>query len=54
MDLDVLRNPMMAVDWEADLREEMLAPIVSETGNARDQALGRGNERLLEGCAWVW
>ncbi len=43
----------MTVHREADLGQQMLAPIVSETGNAGDHALGRGKERLLEGCSWV-
>ncbi len=43
----------MTVHREANLCQQMLAPIVSETGNAGDKALRRRKERLLEGCAWV-
>ena len=43
----------MTVQREADLCQQMLTAVVRETGNAGDQALGRGKERPLEGCAWI-
>ena len=52
VNLYVLGHPV-TVHRKANLGQQVLAPIVGETGNAGDQALGRGQERLLEGCAWV-
>jgi hypothetical protein len=43
----------VAVDGEADLCQEMLTSIVRDDGDAGNQALGRREECLLEGCAWV-
>lgn len=43
----------MTIQGEADLDQKVLAPVIGETGNAGDQGLRRGKERLLEGCAWV-
>ena len=43
----------MAVQREADLCQQMLTAVVRETGNAGDQALGRGKERPLQGHARV-
>lgn len=44
----------MTIHREANLSEQMLTPIVSERRNTGDEARGRGKERLLEGCSWVW
>jgi hypothetical protein len=43
----------MTVHREANLSEQMLAPIVGERRNTGDQVRWRGKERLLEGRSWV-